>query len=905
MAKEKDLFVLVSTQVNENFQDMIKRGDAIFMAPPAQGKLFRSYLEAFGGLIPEDRSLIFRGFNEHACMACSWFINHFGFITSIEKTVEGSYIHHTLWENMDKTIIGTEYEKPIQVLDSIVRESKIQRYFKPSTGWLEKDDIAATKTKAGNYIIGTPEEGLKDHFEGDTTKYFNHYVDGHEGLVTPVIVTDKGVELDIKSHKIPALVKRSATEEYKFHHYYLNVPKEYIIQGKDASFTTELHNSYAFHINAMREVFGPNHLVTEEAWNKASDLFKEKRLLLSVEKSWLVDLGKKVYQETKDLSEDELEDYLNYLCFQCTCTVDEQGRTKSSFVSIKKDVLFGGFLQPYSGTGKIREKDEDGNDIEVDGSIMKGNENYAISRYNTMADPANRGVKSEKALTAIEEFRAEKGVEEGGYSDSLYRRFATIEDIEKSNIDFYDGTKESVSGSKLEANQGKNFRLFKELREFKPALASKPGIQGGFIPLSRFDNCETITVEDLFKNKIPHSKNMNIFFPSTQEGNVAILTTSQNPTAKNILKWNNPFALITKDGTSYKSNLLKRAGENGSFVYAPFSASIFWSTDCDWDIHMLEYTIGHPLPYHLYFGSNNRIDGVTAGYRDFVKRCIADNKIDELNEKIRMWYKSCKKTPTGFVQDQDRTENRAHDPVVVENIFNLEDTKKIPEGTVYVIYAHLYDDCRNNPDQIKGQITINGNTTEYCKTGRFYEDDRVLLAVIVAEGNNQFKVIDGNKLLNPNLKITLPGSKRKTFSLDDYEYIADVTSKSVQEDDREVWGCRCGSFYPVEASCVSPNHMSKPAVGDLSYFFAIQNMRCDQTIKAYTQDSLSKEFTDKVGKRAAQYLATLPSMVLSPDPDQPQLAGLVYNTASSDVAIIKLGMPDGSEKVYRVTFGNV
>ena len=521
-----------------------------------------------------------------------------------------------------------------------------------------------------------------------------------------------------------------------------------------------------------------------------------------------------------------------------------------------------------------------------------------------MADPANRGVKSEKALTAYDHYKAEKGVEEGGYSDSLYRRFATIEDIEKSNIDFYDGTKESVSGSKLEANQGKNFRLFKELREFKPALASKPGIQGGFIPLSQFDNCETITVEDLFKNKIPHSKNMNIFFPSTQEGNVAILTTSKNPTAKNILKWNNPFALITKDGTSYKSNLIKQAGENGSFVYAPFSASIFWSTDCDWDIHMLEYSVGHSLPYHLYFGSSNRIDEVTGGYRDFVKRCIADNKIDELNEKIRGWYKSCPKTPTGFVQDQDRTENRAHDPVVVENIFNLEDTKNIQEGTIFVIYANLYNDRNNNPDQIKGQITINGNTTEYCKTGHFYEGDKVLLAIVVAEGNNQFKVIDGNKL-NPDLKITLPGGKSKTLSLTDYEYIADVTSKSVQEDDRMVWGCRCGSFYPVEASCVSPNHMSKPAVGDLSYFFAIQNMRCDQTIKAYTQDSLSKEFTDKVGKLAAQYLATLPSMVLSPDPDQPQLAGLVYNTASSDVAIIKLGMPDGSEKVYRVTFGNV
>jgi hypothetical protein len=46
-------------------------------------------------------------------------------------------------------------------------------------------------------------------------------------------------------------------------------------------------------------------------------------------------------------------------------------------------------------------------------------------------------------------------------------------------------------------------------------------------------------------------------------------------------------------------------------------------------------------------------------------------------------------------------------------------------------------------------------------------------------------------------------------------------------------------------------------------------------------------------------------MVLKADPNQPQLAGLVYNTAASDVAVVKLGMPDGSDKVYRVTFGNV
>ena len=109
----------------------------------------------------------------------------------------------------------------------------------------------------------------------------------------------------------------------------------------------------------------------------------------------------------------------------------------------------------------------------------------------------------------------------------------------------------------------------------------------------------------------------------------------------------------------------------------------------------------------------------------------------------------------------------------------------------------------------------------------------------------------------------------------------------------------------MEAAFKSPNHWQEPTVGDLSYFFAIQNMRCDQEIKSYTQDSLSKEFTLSLGKRVTQYLATLPSMVLKADPDQPQLAGLVYNTAASDVAVVKLGMPDGRDKVYRVTFGNV
>ena len=104
-----DLFIKVRDKVNSNFQEMISRGDAIFMAPPTGQKLFVSYLTAFGGLVPANRSLIFRGYNTHACMACSKFINHFGFITRLEKTDNG-FTRHTLWENMSDIIDGTEYD---------------------------------------------------------------------------------------------------------------------------------------------------------------------------------------------------------------------------------------------------------------------------------------------------------------------------------------------------------------------------------------------------------------------------------------------------------------------------------------------------------------------------------------------------------------------------------------------------------------------------------------------------------------------------------------------------------------------------------------------------------------------------------------------------------------------------
>ena len=924
-----DLFIKVRDKVNSNFQEMISRGDAIFMAPPTGQKLFVSYLTAFGGLVPANRSLIFRGYNTHACMACSKFINHFGFITSLEKTDNG-FTRHTLWENMSDIIDGTEYEAPISTLDKIVKESKIQSYFKPSEGWLQKDDIKATKTKAGNYVIGTPEENLLDHFDGDTSKYFRHYVDGHEGMVTPLRLTDKGeLELDITGEKIPAIVKRSDTEEYTFQHFYINVPKSYVVAGKDASWTTELHNAYSSHINAMKEVFGSEkQLVTKEAWDKMEDLFNQKRLLLKDEKLWLVELGKKVFNETQDLTPEQLEDYLNYLCFKCTCTTDEHGRTKASFIGIKKDVIFGGFLQPYSGTGMIREKDENGNDIEIEGSKMKGNEQYAIARYNTMADPANRGVKSDKALTAMDIFNFERGLKDGGWEPSLHRRFATIEDIDKSEI-FYDAEKESKSGTVLDAGESTAFKLFKEMKQFKPELVSKTvtGNNGGFIPFSQFDNCRTITIEQLFKDELPKSKNMNIFLTSLHEGNVSILTTSDDPKSKNILRWHNPFAIVTKDGTSYKSSkLVQKAAMSGSYVYAPFSFSVLWHTNCDWDGHVKEY--GPNGGFHLYYGSESRkrggrtrIDRLTSlcsrngfktpsgtyySYREYVQSCVKNGLMDELNQMMSGWFDVCPKSPTDWVQDQDRTENVAGEELVVENFFSLNSTDTIPEGTLYIFYANVFNDCGNHPDNIKAQITINGRTTEFESNGKFRDGNNVIVAAVIAEGNNKFKLITGNELLS-DTKYEIKGAGMTTIKslLPNYVKIAEVTKTTTPEDSRVVWGCPCGTFYPVEAAFKSPNHWQEPTVGDLSYFFAIQNMRCDQEIKSYTQDSLSKEFTLSLGKRVTQYLATLPSMVLKADPDQPQLAGLVYNTAASDVAVVKLGMPDGSDKVYRVTFGNV
>ena len=213
------------------------------------------------------------------------------------------------------------------------------------------------------------------------------------------------------------------------------------------------------------------------------------------------------------------------------------------------------------------------NDVDLD---------TAVTKYEKVVAPEN--YKRPKAIFTkkmVED--AQKKIIELGYSDSLARRYATLDDITVNNILF----------SNRDVAKEKNLDVFGEL---KSESVNKP---------MKFDRLEEITPEKFVKDILPVAKEVQVYFDGKNEKNLCSLIAPQNKGAKTMFKWNNGFSWAYKGNitdSSIKENV-KNAGGN---VTGDLRFSIQWNEDGnnhnDFDAHCIEpnkneifYTHKHSL----------------------------------------------------------------------------------------------------------------------------------------------------------------------------------------------------------------------------------------------------------------------------------------------------------------------
>lgn len=191
----------------------------------------------------------------------------------------------------------------------------------------------------------------------------------------------------------------------------------------------------------------------------------------------------------------------------------------------------------------------------------------AVRRYESIVAPSN--YKRPKAIfTKKMVEQAQKKVEELGYSDSLGRRHATIDDITINNILFADHD----STGKLGGN------VFDDLKKEVPVNPKK------------FGKVEEVSMDTFIKDILPKASSVELLLENRHAPNMVSLIAPKSRDSKTMFKWNNSF------GWAYSGNITdsmkERVKAAGGDVNGVLRFSLQWNTkgdtEDDLDAHCIE-----------------------------------------------------------------------------------------------------------------------------------------------------------------------------------------------------------------------------------------------------------------------------------------------------------------------------
>jgi hypothetical protein len=163
---------------------------------------------------------------------------------------------------------------------------------------------------------------------------------------------------------------------------------------------------------------------------------------------------------------------------------------------------------------------------------------------------------------------AEKKIEELGFSNSLERKAALLEDITVNNVLFVN----------RDAKKKMNISVFDELKKEVPENIKK------------FNKVEEVNIEDFIKNILPTSTNIELMVESKHKSNLINLIAPKNIDSPSMLKWNNNFSWEYNGGVtdSIKQNVQKAGGN----IEGILRFSIQWNdgdnNQNDFDAHCIE-----------------------------------------------------------------------------------------------------------------------------------------------------------------------------------------------------------------------------------------------------------------------------------------------------------------------------
>lgn len=168
---------------------------------------------------------------------------------------------------------------------------------------------------------------------------------------------------------------------------------------------------------------------------------------------------------------------------------------------------------------------------------------------------------------------AQAKVEELGIKSALERRYAVTTDITVNNVLYADRT----------ARQ--------EMDVFDALIEATPTDK------QTFDKVENVPIDVFIKDILPKAESIEVFVDNKHENKFMSLIAPVDPTAKNILKWDNNFSWSYNGEVT--DSMKQRVSKAGGSVTGHLRCSLGWFNSDDLDIHVVE-----PDGNEIYFGNS-------------------------------------------------------------------------------------------------------------------------------------------------------------------------------------------------------------------------------------------------------------------------------------------------------------
>lgn len=203
----------------------------------------------------------------------------------------------------------------------------------------------------------------------------------------------------------------------------------------------------------------------------------------------------------------------------------------------------------------------------------------AVKKYEKIVAPENYK-RPKPIFTKRMREEAKKKVEELGYTSSLQRRFARIDDITVNNVLYSD-----IDSKAAPTDTDDPFSILESQEVVVP---------------KQFNYATQIPIDKFIKDILPAATHIEALVEGRLRKNFVSLITSKDENAPSMFKWNNPFSWAYI-GNITDSSIRENVKMSGGKVDGVLRFSIQWNDEDEWDRNDLDAHCFEPNGNEIFY----------------------------------------------------------------------------------------------------------------------------------------------------------------------------------------------------------------------------------------------------------------------------------------------------------------